>query len=76
MPITSTEDTITRLRGSSRSTRALISVFSPTAATEPNISIMMPPITGTGIEASSALNLPKKARITANTAAQVMIAGL
>src|SRR5690606_22387434 len=76
IPITSTEDTITRLRGSSRSTRALISVFRPTLATEPNISIMIPPITGTGIVASSALNLPKKAMMIASTAAQVMIAGL
>ncbi len=36
----------------------------------------MPPITGIGMEVSRALNLPKKARMMANTAAQVMVTGL
>ena len=46
------------------------------AAMDPNNSSMMPPITGMGMEVSRALNLPKKARMMANTAAQVMVTGL
>ncbi|MNT68820.1 hypothetical protein D3C86_2179970 [compost metagenome] len=67
---------ITRLRGSIRSTLASISVFRPMEAMVPNSSTMMPPITGIGIDCSSALNLPKKAMQMANTAAHVITTGL
>ena len=42
----------------------------------PKSRIITPPITGSGIEAKKALNLPKKAMQIAKTAAHVMIFGL
>ena len=75
-PTVSTELTITRFFGCIRFTCASISVFSPSEAIVPNSRIITPPITGKGIEARKALNLPKNAMQMAKMAAQVMMAGL
>ena len=42
----------------------------------PNSSSITPPITGSGIDAKNALNLPKNAMQMANTAAHVIMTGL
>ena len=76
MPKISVTATITRLRWACRSTRALIRVFMPTLAMEPNIRIRMPPITGVGMLCSSRPTLPMNARLMANTAVQVITTGL
>ena len=59
-PTVSTELTITRFRGCIKSTFASIKVFRPNDAMVPNKRIMMPPMTGMGMDARKALNLPKK----------------
>ena len=76
IPVVNTELTITRFLGSIKSTFESISVFTPKDAIVPNKSSIMPPMTGIGMEAKNALNLPKNAIAMAKIAAQVMMTGL
>lgn len=76
IPVVNTELTITRFFGCIKSTFASINVLMPKEAIVPNSSNIIPPITGMGIEAKNALNLPKNAMQIAKIAAQVMMTGL
>ena len=59
IPVVNTELTITRFFGCIKSTFASINVLMPKEAIVPNKSSIMPPMTGIGMEAKNALNLPK-----------------
>ena len=64
------------MRGSIKSSPARTSVFRPTTMMAPNSRIMIPPMTGTGMELKNAPSLLTHESTMAQMAAHVMTPGL